>query len=65
MPKNDLEDLAICLHYSDDWECKDDWDDIYDGPKVEANLLMASHRVKHGILEDGYNRQLLSYSCVT
>jgi hypothetical protein len=29
MPKNALEDLTICLHYSDDWECKDDWDDIY------------------------------------
>jgi hypothetical protein len=28
MPKNALEDLTICLHYSDDWECNDDWDDI-------------------------------------
>jgi hypothetical protein len=56
IPKNALEDLTVCLHYSDDWECKDDWDDFYDDPKVEADALMASHRVKHGILEDGYNR---------
>jgi hypothetical protein len=55
MPKNALEDLTVCLHYSDDWECDDDWDDIYDNPKVEADTLMASHRVKHGLLEDGYN----------
>jgi hypothetical protein len=31
------------------------WDDIYDDPKVEADASMASHRVKHGILEDEYN----------
>jgi hypothetical protein len=38
-----LEDLTVCLHYSDDWECKDDWDDINDDPKVEADASMASH----------------------
>jgi hypothetical protein len=56
MPKNALEDLTVCLHYSDDWECNDDWEDIYDDPKVEADASMASHRVKHSMLEDGYNR---------
>jgi hypothetical protein len=43
MPKNALDDLTTCLHYSDDWECKDDWDGIYDDPKVEADTSMASH----------------------
>jgi hypothetical protein len=57
MPNNALEDLTVCLHYSDDWDCKDDWDDIYDDPKVQADASMASHCVKHGILEDGYNRR--------
>jgi hypothetical protein len=34
------------------------WDDIiYDDPKVEADSSMASHRVKDGILEDGYNKR--------
>jgi hypothetical protein len=56
MPKNALEDLTSCLHYSDDWECDDNWDDVYEDPKVVANVSMASHRLKHGILEDGYNR---------
>jgi hypothetical protein len=51
MPKNALEDLTVCLH------CKDHWDDIYDDPQVQADASMASHRVKHGILEDGYNRR--------
>jgi hypothetical protein len=27
MPKNALEDLTVCLHYSDNWECDDDWDE--------------------------------------
>jgi hypothetical protein len=56
MPKNALEDLTVCLHYSDDWECDDIWDDVYDDPKVEADASMASHQLKHGILEDGYNK---------
>jgi hypothetical protein len=43
MPKNSLEDLTVCLHYSDDWECKDDWDDIHDDPKVQADASMTSH----------------------
>jgi hypothetical protein len=58
MPKNALEDLTSCLHYSDDWEVKDneDWDDVYGDSKVVADSSMASHRLKHGILEDGYNK---------
>jgi hypothetical protein len=43
MPKNALEDLTVCLHYSDNWDYKDDWDDIYDDPKVEADASMTSH----------------------
>jgi hypothetical protein len=30
---------------------------VYDDPRVEADTSMTSHRVKHGILEDGYNRR--------
>jgi hypothetical protein len=60
MPKNALEDLTVCLHYSEDWERDDDWDDIYDNPKVEADTSMESLRVKHGILKDGYNRRWLA-----
>jgi hypothetical protein len=56
MPKNALEDLTICLHYSDDWECTDNWDDIYDDPQVRPDATMASHRIKHGMLEDAYNK---------
>jgi len=47
MPKNALEDLTTCLHYSDDWDPKDDgvWDDIYDDPKVVAVPGTATHRL--------------------
>jgi hypothetical protein len=59
MTKGALEDLTTCLHYSDDWDPKDNgvWDDIYNDPKVVADLSTASHRLKHGRLEDGYNKQ--------
>ena len=56
MTKNAMEDMTSCLHYSDDWEFMGDgdWDDIYDDPQVLANPSTASHRLKHGMLEDGY-----------
>jgi hypothetical protein len=58
MPKNALEDLTGCLHYSDNWDVKgnNNWDDVYEDLKVVADESMASHRLKHGILEDGYNK---------
>ncbi|OEU05936.1 hypothetical protein FRACYDRAFT_257320 [Fragilariopsis cylindrus CCMP1102] len=56
MPKNALEDMTSCLHYSDDWDPMGDadWDEVYDDPKVVAPPHTARHRVKHGILEDCY-----------
>ena len=58
MPKNALEDWTSCLHYSDGWDPRnnDDWDDVYDDPKVVANSGTAPHRMKHSRLEDGYNK---------
>jgi hypothetical protein len=59
MTKNALEDLNACLHYSDDWKVMGDgdWDDTYDDPKVRAAPSTASHRLKHGWLEDVYNKR--------
>jgi hypothetical protein len=59
MTKNSMEDLTKCLHYSDDWELMGDgiWSDTtYDDPKVIADPFTAVHRLKHGQLEDGYNK---------
>ena len=58
MTKGALEDLTTCLHYSDDWDVDEDqnWEDTYDDVKVEAAASTASHRLKHGRLEDGYNK---------
>jgi hypothetical protein len=59
MTKGALEDLTACLHYSDDWDPEHNgvWDDIYDDAKVVAPPLTASHPLKHGRLEDGYNKR--------
>ena len=47
------------MHYSDDWDVRgdDDWEDIYDDPKVEAGVSTAAHQLKHGLLEDAYNNR--------
>jgi hypothetical protein len=65
MPKNALEDLTSCLHYSDDWEPKnnDNWDDVYGDLKVVADSSMATHRLKHGMLEDAYNKVCTVVCC--
>jgi hypothetical protein len=34
-----------------------DWDDTYDDPKVVADPSTATHQLKHGRLEDGYNKR--------
>jgi hypothetical protein len=48
---------ALATQY-DDWDPKENgvWDDIYKDLKVVADRLTASHRLKHGRLEDGYNK---------
>jgi hypothetical protein len=45
MTKSALQDLTTCLHYSDDWDPKDNgvWDDIYYDAKVVAPPSTASH----------------------
>jgi hypothetical protein len=60
MTKNAMEDLTGCLHYSDDWELMEDgiWSDTYDDHKVVvADPFTATHWLKHGRLEDGYNKR--------
>jgi hypothetical protein len=59
MTKGALEDLTTCLHYSDDWDPKVDGvlDDIYGDDKVVADEGTVPHRLKHGRLEDRYNKR--------
>jgi hypothetical protein len=65
MAKNGMEDLTGCLHYSDDRELMGDgiWYDTYNDPKVIADPFTASHRLKHGRLEDGYNKVCTVVCC--
>jgi hypothetical protein len=65
MTKNAMEDLTGCLHYSDNWELMGDciWSDTYNDPKVVANPSTASHQLKHGQLEAGYNKVCTVVCC--
>jgi hypothetical protein len=65
MTKNAMEDLTSCLHYSDDWELMGDglWSDTYSDPKVVADPFTASHRLKYGRSEDGYNKVCTVVCC--
>jgi hypothetical protein len=48
-----------CGLICNDWDLEDNgvWDDIYNDPKVVADPSTATHRLKHGQLEDGYNKR--------
>ena len=50
MTEDALEDSTTCLHYSNNWDPKDDgvWEGIYDDPKAVADPSTATHRLKHG-----------------
>jgi hypothetical protein len=65
MTKNSMEDLTGCLHYSDNWELMGDgiWSDTYSDPKVVVDPFTASHQLKHGRLEDGYNKVCAVVCC--
>jgi hypothetical protein len=39
------------------------WADTYKDPKVVADPFTASHRLKHGRLEDGYNKVCTVVCC--
>jgi hypothetical protein len=60
-----LEEMTGCLHCNDDWELMGDgvWADTYIDAKVEADSSTASHRLKHGRLEDGYNKVCTVVCC--
>jgi hypothetical protein len=59
MTKGAIQDLTTCLHYSDNWDPKENgiWDDIYDDVKMVNPPSTASHQLKHGRLEDAYNKR--------
>jgi hypothetical protein len=50
MTKSTLQDLTACLHYSDDWECDDDWGGIYDYVKVEADASSAQGPINQSMV---------------
>ena len=51
------EDIGRCLHFTDNWDETDVWDDKYVNEKVEASAATAHHRRKFCIVEDAFNRR--------
>jgi hypothetical protein len=54
MPRDAYEDMTRCLHFVDDWidDDDEDWNSIYTDEKYDVHPDSATHRKKHGGLED-------------
>ena len=57
MSKNAFQDIYTCLHFDDDWDGDDEWDDVYADSKKCSPEGTAKHRQKFSMLEDGFNRR--------
>jgi len=56
MPKNAFEDIYSCLHFNDDWNDGEEWeDDTYTDRKMCSPDDTAHHRQKFLMFEDGFN----------
>ena len=57
MPKNVSQDIYTCLHFDDNWDGGDEWDDMYADSKKCSPEGTAKHRQKFSMFEDGFNRR--------
>ena len=56
MPKNVVEDIYSCLHFNNDWDNGEEWeDDTYTDRKTCSPDGTAHHRQKFSMFEDGFN----------
>jgi hypothetical protein len=56
MPKNAFEDIYSCLHFNDDWDDGEEWEDnTYADQKTCSPDGTAHYRRKFSMLEDGFN----------
>ncbi len=56
MPKNAFKDIYLCLHFNNDWDNGEEWEDnMYANRKTCSPDSLAHHRRKFAMLEDGFN----------
>ena len=56
MPKNASEDIYSCLHFNNDWDDGEEWeDDTYTDRKTSSPDGTAHHRQKFSMFEDSFN----------
>jgi hypothetical protein len=55
MPKNAFKDIYTCLHFDDNWDDNDGWDNVYMDQKRCSPDGMVHHRQKFSMFEDGFN----------
>jgi hypothetical protein len=63
MPCNAFTDMYRCLHFADDFDDDEEWNDIFFDEKHVSPGVMASHQQKFGEVEDAINRRWKE--CVT
>jgi hypothetical protein len=57
MPKNAFEEIYTCLHFNDNWDDNDRWDNVYADQKRCSPDGMVHHRQKFSMFKDGFNRR--------
>jgi hypothetical protein len=56
IPKNAFEDIYSCLHFNDDWDDREEWEDNrYTDGKMYSPDGTAEHQRKFLMFEDGFN----------
>ncbi len=56
MPKMAFRDIYHCLHFDNDWDEDDKWDEVYMDQKQSSPENTAHHRQKFSMFKDGFNR---------
>jgi hypothetical protein len=57
MPKNVFQDIYTCLHFDDDWDGDNEWDELYADSKKCSPEGTAKHGQKFSMFKDGFNRR--------
>ncbi len=66
MPKNAFEDIYTCLHFDDNWDDNDGWDNVYADQKRCSPDGTAYHHQKFSMFEDGFNcwwKEYIMFGC--
>jgi hypothetical protein len=57
MPKNAFKDIYTCLHFDNDWDDNDGWDNVYADQKRCSLDGTVHHCQKFSMFEEGFNRR--------